>query len=74
MNIFYLDHDPKICAQNHGPMEIKKSVMLIAVEAVHDYGYTAIGVANELGVAPMDLDDWLEEFDELYYNTYNESY
>lgn len=55
-------------------MNIKKSVMLIAIEAVHDYGYTAIGVANELGVAPMDLENWLEEFSELYYDTYNEYY
>ena len=55
-------------------MDIKKSVMLIAVEAVHDYGYTPTGVANELGVAPMDLDEWLEEFNALYFETYNEYY
>lgn len=54
--------------------EIKKSVMLIAVEAVHNYGYTPIGVANELGVAPLDLEDWLEEFNELYYEIYDEYY
>lgn len=50
----------------------KESIMLTAVTAVHDYGYTPTGVANELGIAAMDLDKWLEDFDEVYYEIYNE--
>lgn len=48
--------------------------MLNAVRAVHDHGYTPIGIANEIGVAPMDLNEWLERFDELYHDVYNEDY
>ena len=57
-------------------MEIndKDKVMLRTVKAVHDLGYTPIGIANEIGVAPMDLDEWLEEFDNLYHIIYNEDY
>jgi len=45
----------------------RKETILKAVIAVRDHGYTPFGVAQELGVAPMDLDDWLDEFDEIYY-------
>lgn len=51
-----------------------KILMMGAIKAVHDHGYTPIGVANELGVTPMDLDQWLEDFDELYQEAYNEDY
>lgn len=50
------------------------TVILNAVRAVHDHGYTPIGIANEIGVAPMDLNEWLERFDELYHDIYNEDY
>lgn len=48
--------------------------MLNAVKAVHDLGYTPIGIANEIGVAPMDLNEWLEKFDDVYHFLYDEDY
>jgi hypothetical protein len=51
----------------------KVSEMMLAIMAnVHEGNATAMGVANELGVAPLDLEEWLEEFDEIYYEIYPE--
>jgi len=44
----------------------RKETILKAVLAVRDYGYTPIGVAQEMGVSFMDLNNWLEEFYEMY--------
>lgn len=52
----------------------KDEVMLHAIKSVHDYGYTPLGIAHEIGVAPMDLSEWLERFDDLYHDIYNEDY
>lgn len=68
MNIFYSDPKEGVMKNN------TKTSMMAAIKAVHDHGYTPTGVANELGVASMDLDQWLEDFDELYQETYNKDY
>jgi hypothetical protein len=50
----------------------RKETMLKAVQTVRDHGYTPFGIAQEMGVSSMDLDSWLEEFDETYYELVGE--
>jgi len=50
----------------------KLTVMEEAVLAVNRFGIEPMSIANELGVAPLDLEEWLENFYDLYYTMYPE--